>query len=137
MTTFSAMDIGRTGVGFANHWIDTIAHNVANATTDTAPGEEPFRALRPLAQTHDGGPFAPSGSGVRVGAFVRDEGEAPRVHDPSHPFADADGYVTKPLVDLGGQMVDMMIAQRGYQANLSTVKSAHEAYQAELQLGGR
>ena len=137
MTTFSAMDIGRTGVGFAHHWIDTIAHNVANANTTTNPGDEPFRAIRPIAQTQGGGPFAETGSGVRVGAIVREEGEAPLAHDPTNPLADEDGYVAKPLVDMGGQMVDMMIAQRGYQANLSTVKSAHEAYQAALQLGGR
>lgn len=137
MTTFSAMDIGRTGVGFAHHWIDTLAHNMANANTLTPGDEEPFRALRPVAETMAGGPFAVSGSGVRVGAFVRDDGDAPLVHEPEHPLADEDGYVARPVMDMGGQMADLMIAQRSYQANLRTVHSAHEAYQAALQLGGR
>jgi flagellar basal-body rod protein FlgC len=67
MSAFSAMDIGRTGVGFAHHWIDTIAHNLANANTVTAPGEEPFRALRPWRPRSAGSPFAPTGSGCRDG----------------------------------------------------------------------
>lgn len=137
MTTFSSMDIGRTGVGFANHWIDTIAHNMANSNTVTPGDEEPFRALRPVAETLGGGPFAAGGSGVRVGEFVRDEGEPPLTHDPEHPLADEDGMIARPVMDMAGQMADLMLAQRGYQANLNTVKSAHEAYQASLQLGGR
>jgi flagellar basal-body rod protein FlgC len=137
MTTFSAMDIGRTGVGFAHHWIDTLAHNMANANTVSAGDEEPFRALRPVAQTLGGGPFAPTGSGVRVGAIVEDAGDPALVHNPQHPLADEDGFVAQPVVEMSGQMVDLMVAQRGYQANLRTVHSAHEAYQAALQLGQR
>ena len=137
MSMFSAMDIGRTGVGFTNQWIDTIAHNMANVSTVNAPGEEPFRALRPVAQTLTGGPFAPTGSGVVTGAQVRDEGEPARVHDPTHQMADEDGIVTMPLVDMGGQMTDLMIAQRSYQANLRTIESAREAYQSALRLGSQ
>ena len=40
------MNIGRTGVGFAHHWLDAIAHNIANVNTETTPGEDPFRAIR-------------------------------------------------------------------------------------------
>jgi flagellar basal-body rod protein FlgC len=57
------------------------------------------------------------------------------VYDPSHPLADAGGYVRYPDVDLGQQMGQLIMAQRGYQANLSVVDRAREAYQAALQLG--
>jgi flagellar basal-body rod protein FlgC len=133
--SFSAMDIGRTGVGFAHHWLDTIAHNMANANTVNGPGEDAFRSLRPVARPLGGGPFAETGSGVYTAAQVRDGGDPARVHDPNHPMADEDGLVTMPLVDVGAQMIDMMIAQRTYQANLRTVESAREAYQAALRLG--
>lgn len=135
--TFSAMNIGRTGVGLAHHWIDAISHNMANANTVTATDEEPFRALRPVATPLTGGPFAQGGSGVAVGGQVREEGEAPVVHDPNHPLADEDGMVQQPLMDMSGQMTDLMIAQRHYQANMRTVQSAREAYQTALRLGGR
>ena len=135
--SFAAMDIGRTGVGFAHHWLDTIAHNIANASTATPPGEEPFRALRPVARPLGAAPFAETGSGVVTAGQVRAEGEPPRTYDPTHPMADEDGLVTMPLVDIGAQMVDLMIAQRSYQTNLRTIESAKEAYQAALRLGGQ
>ncbi|GGI06685.1 flagellar basal body rod protein FlgC [Egicoccus halophilus] len=134
--SFSSMNIGRTGVGFAHHWLDTIAHNIANANTVAPGGEEPFRALQLVARPLGGGPFASTGSGVHVAQQVRDGGDPARTYDPDHPLADEQGTVTQPVVDLGSQMVDMMIAQRAYQANLRTVESAKEAYQAALRLGG-
>jgi flagellar basal-body rod protein FlgC len=137
LSTFSAMQIGRTGVGFAHHWIDTIAHNMANVETRTAPGTEPFRAVQLVARTHAGGPFAATGSGVYVAAQVEADGDAPMAYDPAHALADEAGYVQLPLVDLGGQMTDLLIAQRAYQANLRTVESAREAYQSALRLGGQ
>ena len=135
MTPFSAMDIGRTGVGMAHHWIDKVAHNIANANTVTATDEEPFRQATSLVRPIEGGPFAQTGSGVHTAARVEDASDPDLVYDPNHPLADEDGYVQAPVVDTGTQMVDMMIAQRHYQANLRTVSNAHEAYQAALQLG--
>ncbi len=136
MTSFSAMDIGRTGVGFAHHWIDTIAHNLANANTVTHPDDEPFRALRPVAQPLGNRPFAPTGSGVFTAGQRADAGDAPMQFDPAHSLANEDGFVAGPVVDIGGMMVDLMLAQRTYQANVRTVQSAREAYESALRLGG-
>ncbi len=135
MTPFSAMDIGRTGVGMAHHWMDKIAHNLANSNTITSPDEEPFRAMRQVVQPLDDGPFARTGSGVHTVGELRDDTDPVLTYDPSHPLADEDGLVQQPVVDTGAQMVDMMLAQRHYQANLRSVSGAHEAYQAALRLG--
>lgn len=136
MSAFSAIDIGRTGIGFAGRWVDTIAHNLANANTATAPGEEPFRARMLVAQALDD-QLAPTGSGVATRAVVEQGGEPPRTLEPDHPFADEDGYVTKPVVDLAGQLSDLMLAQRTYQANSRSVQSGKAAYEAALQIGQR
>jgi flagellar basal-body rod protein FlgC len=135
--TFAAMDIGRTGVGFAHNWLNTISHNLANANTVTAPGEEPYRSLHPVARPLGGSPFASTGSGVITAGHLRRDGEPPRTYDPTHPMADEEGMVTMPHVDMGAQMVDLMIAQRSYQANIRTVQSAKEAYESALRLGGQ
>lgn len=135
--SFSSLNIGRTGVGFAHHWIDTIAHNMANVETRTAPGTEPFRAVTLAARPNAGGPFAPTGSGVHVAGQFQAEGDPALIHDPDNPLADADGYVQAAMVDMGGQMTDLLIAQRAYQMNLKTVESAREAYQSALRLGGQ
>ena len=50
-------------------------------------------------------------------------------------LADETGYVRHPDIDLSQEMTDMIIAQRGYQANLAVVQRATEAYQAALRLG--
>jgi flagellar basal-body rod protein FlgC len=99
-------------------------------------GEEPFRARFVVAQAL-GAEFAPTGSGVEVGAVVEDGRDPTRVHDPQHPLADAAGYVTQPVVDLAGQMTDLMLANRTYQMNLKTVETAREAYQSALRIGQR
>jgi flagellar basal-body rod protein FlgC len=57
------------------------------------------------------------------------------VHEPAHPLADADGNVRYPDIDLGSQMTQLIMAQRGYQANLAVVDRAKDAYTAALQLG--
>lgn len=137
MTMFSSIEIGRTGVGMASHWLDAISHNMANSNTVTPGDEEPFRALHNVVRPLEGGPFADTGSGVTTVAQVREEGEPAIVQDPDHPMADEDGNVALPVLDMTGQMVDMMAAQRHYQINLRTVQSAREAYQSALRLGGQ
>ena len=57
------------------------------------------------------------------------------VHQPDHPLADADGNVRVPDIDLADQMGQLIIAQRGYQANLAVVERAQDAYQRALELG--
>ena len=137
MTTFSAMDIARTGMGFSRYWLDTIAHNLANVNDVYAPDDpEAFRARYVVAGTNTD-EFAPTGSGVHVADVVEDQGDNPIVYDPSHPLADEDGYVARALVDVAGQMADMILAQRTYQLNARTVTAAREAYEAALRIGDR
>ena len=50
-------------------------------------------------------------------------------------MADAQGMVRLPDVDLSEQMTQLIMAQRGYQANLSVVQRATDAYNAALQIG--
>jgi flagellar basal-body rod protein FlgC len=73
--------------------------------------------------------------GVRVARNELGSAEGRMVYEPDNPLADDEGYVKYPDIDLGDQMTQLLMAQRGYQANLSTIKSATEAYQQALQLG--
>ena len=57
------------------------------------------------------------------------------VYEPDHPLADADGNVRLPDIDLADQMAQLIMAQRGYQANLAVVDRAQDAYQRALELG--
>lgn len=135
MSTFGAIDIAASGLGVSKFWMDTIGHNLANVNTVRPAGEEPFRAQLVVAQ--EVGQPGGVGQGSRVAAVVRQEGDAPIRFDPAHPLADEDGYVTDPVVDMAGQMTDLIVASRSYQMNLRVLEDAREAYQAALRLGQR
>lgn len=129
MSTFGSIDIARTGAGLSRTWLDAIAHNIANTNTVNRPDEEPFRAKVVVASARG------DGTGVDVAGITEAAGDPPLVYDPGNPLADDEGYVTRPVVDLAGQMADLIAAQRTYQANLSVVRSGREAYEEALRLG--
>ena len=133
MSAFSSIDIARTGVGFSHFWMDTIAHNVANVNTVTSADEEPFRAQMVVAReaTSPG----EAGAGVQIGGLRTADEDPIAQYDPTNPLANEQGYVNQANVDLSAQMSDMIVANRSYQANLRTIQSAREAYEAALRLG--
>jgi flagellar basal-body rod protein FlgC len=132
MAIFDTLGISGSGLMVHRKWLDAVSDNISNINTATRTNENAFQERFVVAQSVDYG----SGSGgVRV---ARAEFGAPAgrlVYDPEHPLADAEGYVKFPDIDLGDQMTQMMIAQRGYQANLAVVERATNMYQAALQLG--
>jgi flagellar basal-body rod protein FlgC len=136
MSAFAAIDVSRTGLGFNQYWMEVVSHNVANINTMTAPGEAPFRQRFVVAAPNTD-EFTPSGSGVHVAGVVEDPTEAALVSSPGHPLADDEGRVQAAVVDLSGQLTDLMIAQRGYQANSRAINSAREAYASALRIGER
>ena len=133
MSSFHALDIAATGADLGRIWLDAVAHNIANVNTVRPYDQEPFRAklVHAAAVDRPGG----AGDGVRVVEILEAHGPAPQVYDPTHPFASPDGIVTRGVVDIVGQMADMIGAQRHYQANLSVIRSSREAYESALQIG--
>ncbi len=80
------------------------------------------------------GSDAAIGSGVAVTGIALGSPQGVEKYDPGNPLADKNGMVRAANVDLGQQMTNMMMAQRGYQANLATISQAENAYQAALGL---
>ena len=74
-------------------------------------------------------------AGVEVAQVVEDETPGRRVHDPSHPQADADGYVTYTNVNPVEEMVNMISASRSYQNNVDVMNTAKTLLQKTLQMG--
>ena len=131
--TFASIDIARTGLGFDKYWMDTIAHNIANVNTTTTPGQEPFRARMVVAMPIDTN--TSQGGGVVVADVVDQAGDPALMYDPTNPQADADGYVQGPVVDLAGQLGDLILASRSYQANMSVFKESRDGLQVATTLG--
>ena len=131
--SFAPLDIARSGMGFNQYWMDMVSHNVANVNTMTATSGAPFRARMVVAQPLD--PNGANGGGVAVGAVVDMAGDAPIAYDPQNPLADVDGNVQGAVDDLSGQLSDMILASRSYQANITVHKEAREALEAATTLG--
>jgi flagellar basal-body rod protein FlgC len=135
MGMFGAIEAASSGATVSRFWIDAIADNVANLNTIRPAGEDPFRSRLVIARTvtdADG-----QGRGVQVAGIALKGGDPVQVWDPSHPYADANGMVTRPNVDMTEEMTNLLLAQRTYQINLAVIDRARDAYMAALQIGRR
>ncbi|MGY1672394.1 flagellar basal body rod protein FlgC [Geodermatophilus sp. SYSU D00710] len=132
MTVFDSIDISGSGLSVHRRWMDAVSDNIANINTVSATDGEAFKERMVVAQAVD---YGSGEGGVRIARAEFGSGEGRLVHEPDHPLADAEGYVRYPDIDLGDQMTQLIMAQRGYQANLASLERATSAYQAALQLG--
>ncbi|WP_324276119.1 flagellar basal body rod protein FlgC [Blastococcus brunescens] len=132
MAIFDTLGISGSGLMTHRKWLDAVSDNIANINTVTRTNEDAFQERLVVAQAVD---YGSGEGGVRVARAEFGDPEGRLVYEPNHPLADEEGYVKYPDIDLGGQMTQMMMAQRGYQANLAIVERATNMYQAALQLG--
>jgi flagellar basal-body rod protein FlgC len=139
-----AMEISRTGLDVEWRRLEVIAENLANLnTTRTALGE-PYQAMRllsgPKASFKDFMGQAPKGgalAGVAVYG-IEPTHQAPRtVYEPTHPHANADGFVSYPAIDHGAEMALMVKTARAYEANLVAMTAARQMYVKAMELGKR
>ncbi len=135
MIGFDTFDVGRSGLTLSKTWLDVIANNIANVNTVHPAGQQPFRASYLVAQEIVGPGLGPSGQGVRPVALVEDASTPAMVPSPGNPLADANGNVTRPVVDLSIEMTNMIMASRSFQVNERTIETARDMYQAALQIG--
>jgi flagellar basal-body rod protein FlgC len=131
MDFFSALHISGSALSAERTRVNLATSNLANAeTTRTAEGgaykrlDPVFEAMR-LEQAA-GGPGLPgtdSASGVRVSEIVADSTPGRRVYSPGHPDADGEGFVTFPNVNPVHEVVNLMSASRGYEANATAIET--------------
>jgi len=129
MPTFDSIGIAATGATTYRKWLDAVSDNISNINDAVATSSAAFQQRFVIAQP------AADGNGVQVGGIVLGDPNGRVVYEPNNPLADKDGNVRYPDIDLSDQMGQLIMAQRGYQANLSVVDRARDAYQAALQLG--
>ena len=113
--------------------IRVISENIANANSlPQSPGEEPYRrkiiTFRSVLDRRVGIET------VAVDKIHRDQTKFANRYDPSHPAADANGYVLVPNVKTMIEMMDMREAQRSYEANLSVIRTSKKMLQSAVDL---
>jgi flagellar basal-body rod protein FlgC len=123
MDLVRTMRISAAGMAAQGTRLRVIAENLANSdSTAQVPGGEPYR--RKVVTFRSVFDQSVGASTVKIGRVSPAAGDFERKYDPSHPAADADGYVLVPNVNPLIETMDMREAQRSYQANLSVIEVA-------------
>lgn len=136
LEAISAQDIAVMGLKAQRTRINVIANNIANSQTTRAPGTgQAFRRQMVLLRGEPLKPWLDGGNyGVRVARIVPDPSPFHTVYDPGHPDAGPDGTVAYPNVDLAMEMVDLVAAQRAYDANIAVILSDKRMTQQALEI---
>ena len=134
---FRIFDIAGSAVSAQSQRLNVVASNLANADTVAGPDGAAYKARQVVFQTtllgHAAGGDATAG--VRVSTVREDQSPGRRVHDPKHPSADAEGYVTFSNVSPVEEMVNMISASRSYQNNIEVMNTARSLLLKTLQVG--
>lgn len=152
MTLFNALAVSATGMSANRLWVDLIANNISNVNS-TNPNGIPYKRKVPifsevLKETLDkevntemtafdfgSQPAQVVGAGVQTFQIREDNSPFKFVHNPGHPHADKNGFVRMPNVDVINEMVDMIAANRAYDASVQTANAAKAMINKALEIG--
>ena len=137
MSMLKIFDVASSAISAQSQRLNTVASNLSNADTVAGPDGQAYKARQVVFQTVlMGSRDQPqAAAGVRVSTVREDTAPGRRVHDPKHPAADADGYVTYSNVNSVEEMVNMISASRSYQNNVEVMSTAKSLLLKTLQLG--
>ena len=131
----SARDIAVSALRAQRTRMNVIANNIANAETTRTPEGGAFRRqLVVLRGNQINRGSNPEQVGVRVKGIIDDTTPMKEVFDPSHPDADAKGYVKYPNVNLATEMVDLTSAQRAYEASIAVMVSGSRMREKAMEI---
>ena len=146
MSMFGGMEISASGLTAQRLRMDVTAENLANAQTTKGADGQPYRrkevVLREISQGGFGAQLtAAMGTGaksrpggVEVAEIATDQTAGKMVYDPSHPDANAQGYVQMPNVDTVTEMVDLIDSSRAYEANVTAMQASKQMFTKTLDL---
>ena len=144
MDLLKCMDISASGMTAQRTRLNVISMNLANANTTKTEDGTPYRRKTSIFRTV---PIENSFDdqlkntldnqvvGVKVLKIASVPGDLKKVFDPTHPDADKDGYLHLPNVNLVEEMVQMLSANRSYEANASAIKAAKDMATKALEIG--
>lgn len=117
-----------SGLMAASKRAEASAGNIANLSTtgsvDSSSATQPYAAVTTTQTAQEGG-------GVSA-AIVPKSVPIVNVYAPDSPFANKDGVVGAPNVDLAEEAVNLKLAEIAYKANVSTLNAAQEMTDALL-----
>jgi flagellar basal-body rod protein FlgC len=143
MSLFSLLSVSASGMAAQRTRAELLVENLANAETTRTPEGGPYRrkdavfTSQPVTSEFSSVFSSVAGtpsSGVAVSEIVVDARDPEKRYQPGHPDADADGYVAFPRVSPAEDMVDLLGAARGYQANVAAIIAVKDMIQRSIDL---
>jgi flagellar basal-body rod protein FlgC len=143
MSLFSSLAVSASGMAAQKARAEVLVENLANAETTRTPEGGPYRRKDVIFSSDPNvGSFGTAlesaigtgVSGVKVSGITVDQRDPEKRYMPGHPDADSDGYVAFPRVNPAEDMVDLMGASRGYQANVSAISAVKDMIQRSLDI---
>src|SRR5687767_11323476 len=135
MDFFTALNISSTGLSAERVRVNIASSNLANAETTRTPEGGAYKRLDPVfaavAATEAG---AAGPQGVQVSQIVADQNPGKRIYSPGHPDADPDGFVVLPNVNPVHEVVNLLSASRGYEANSTAVETLKQMAAKALEI---
>ena len=116
--------------------LNTVASNLANASTAASTPEATYKSKQVLFQTViDRETPDRASMPVRVADIVDSPAKPIPTYEPNHPQANQDGYVFRPAISVVEEMANMMSASRSYEANVEVINTSRQILQRTLQVG--
>ena len=156
---FSTFKISGQGMSTQRMRLTAVSNNIANANTTKGPDGEPYRRQVVVSRFIPGSPFEqefdnqikleqtteshasnakagtyPPDYSVLKSKYARDNSPPRLVYDPNHPESNDEGYVEMPNINIVTEMVEMISAQRGFEANTGVVESAKNIARYSLEI---
>ncbi len=137
MSMLRIFDVASSAISAQSQRLNVVASNLANADTVAGPDGNAYKARQVVFQTALMGAAGQrdGSAGVRVSTIAENDTPGRRVHDPKHPGADAEGYITYSNVNPVEEMVNMISASRSYQNNIEVMSTARSLLLKTLQVG--
>ncbi len=144
MSFFNSINVSASGLTAERTRMDIISQNMANVNTTRTSNGTPYRRKMVLFKENNNTfenmlskytNSAIKSDGVKVSKIVEDKTPLKSTYEPGHPDADENGYVKKPNVDIVKEMVDMISASRGYEANITALNSSKTMAMKALSIG--
>ena len=118
MDFLTALNVSASGLAAERTRVNITSSNLANAESTRGPDGKPYHRKDPVFEATS---FEGQLEGVRVAEIREDQGPGKKVYSPGHPDADANGFVTFPDVNPIHEVVNLMSAQKAYEANATAV----------------
>jgi flagellar basal-body rod protein FlgC len=133
MSMFNILGVSGSAISAQSQRLNVVASNLANADAVAGPDGKAYKARQVLFQSMPGND--PGTAGVRVQTIHESDAPHRRTLEPSHPSADADGYVTHSNVNPVEEMVHLISASRSYQNNIEVMNTAKSLMLKTIQMG--